>query len=330
MREATFGRRGRAAMARALGITPSTYNYYERERVPPAHLLARIAEVAGARLEWLITGRGAPFAKPAGPPPGGGARNDAGAAHLVGRLGALLAAQPRLAQPVAAFVRLLEEMADREERAPAGAKPEAVPADLIPVIGTTAAGVARFWREFGPGEREVTTIDQRAREVLGRGLTGNRLPAQVAAGPAAEGAATSEEERSAALIQMSQPDGKGVLEFIDCPFVRSRVRHPFGLRIDGDSMAPRYRDGDILLFSPDEPAREGQPAVVKLAGQIGVTCKLFVVRGDRVHLVPINERFPATEHPLEAVQWALAVLWRVVPGPLRRPGGEARPEEETR
>ena len=88
-----------------------------------------------------------------------------------------------------------------------------------------------------------------------------------------------------------------------------------GRGVDGDSMAPRCRDGDIVLLSPDEPAREGRPAVVKLKGQIGATCKLYVPHGDRLHLVPVNENYPTTEHALDAVEWALAVLWRVALAP---------------
>ncbi len=57
-RETVFGPRGRAAFARALGLSPSTYIYYEKGRVPPAEVLARAAELAGVQLQWLITGQG--------------------------------------------------------------------------------------------------------------------------------------------------------------------------------------------------------------------------------------------------------------------------------
>jgi len=310
VRLVAFGRRGRAAMAHALDVSPSTYNYYERNRVPPARLLARIAEVTGARLEWLVTGRGPQFAHPetqvtsAPDRPAGG---------LLNRLETLLGAAPRLEQPVTAFVRMLEEMAGVREPTAGGAMVPAV-AGLIPVIGGTGAGVARFWRDYAPGGTGVTTLEQRVRDVLGRAMIRDRQPAKIAPAIVGEPAPTTE-AREVALVQMTEPDGAGVVEFIDCPYVRMRTTSAFGLRVDGDSMAPRCRDGDIVLLSPDEPAREGRPAVVKLKGQIGATCKLYVPHGDRLHLVPVNENYPTTEHALDAVEWALAVLWRVALAP---------------
>jgi hypothetical protein len=187
---------------------------------------------------------------------------------------------------------------------------------LIPIVGGTAAGVARFWGEYSPGGAGVTTLEERVRQVLGTALVRDRQSAEVAPAGGAE-APPSLEGRAAALVQMSEPDRAGVVEFIDCPYVRARKETAFGLRIDGDSMVPRYRDGDVVLLSPDEPAREGQPAVVKLKGQIGATCKLYAPHGKRLHLVPVNENYPTSEHSLEEVEWALAVCWRVVIAPQR-------------
>jgi phage repressor protein C with HTH and peptisase S24 domain len=304
VRQVVYGRRGRARLAREIGVSPSTYNYYERNRVPPAGLLARIATVTKARLEWLVTGQGPMFEQ--------GTGENAIRTGLMGRLEALLGRAPRLEQPVMAFVLMLEEMAGTKA---AGAAAPAVGSGLIPVIGGTAAGVARFWREYGPGGGGVTTLAERAEQVLGRALPRGRRPAELGGEPPGSPSVdrpTADADRTCALVQVSEPDGAGLVEFVECPFVRGRARDVFGLRIDGDSMSPRFEDGDLVLVSPDEAARDGRPAVVQLAGQIGATCKVYVPRGDRVHLVPINERYPAAEHAAADVEWALAVLWRVV------------------
>ena len=58
LRADLFGDRGKSRMARELGIRPSTYDRYERDRVPPADLLVKIAEVANVTLDWLVTGTG--------------------------------------------------------------------------------------------------------------------------------------------------------------------------------------------------------------------------------------------------------------------------------
>ncbi|MCJ7776736.1 MAG: helix-turn-helix domain-containing protein, partial [Sedimentisphaerales bacterium] len=57
LREQFSGPRGKSVFAQALAISPSTYNYYERDRVPPIEVLLKICEVTGANIEWLLTGR---------------------------------------------------------------------------------------------------------------------------------------------------------------------------------------------------------------------------------------------------------------------------------
>ena len=50
------GLRGKSKFARALDISPSTYSYYENNRVPPIEILLAICELTGADLFWLLTG----------------------------------------------------------------------------------------------------------------------------------------------------------------------------------------------------------------------------------------------------------------------------------
>ena len=44
------GPRGKSLFARELGISASTYNYYEKDRVPPIETLLNICDVTGADL----------------------------------------------------------------------------------------------------------------------------------------------------------------------------------------------------------------------------------------------------------------------------------------
>jgi len=50
------GRRGQSRFAYLLGLSPSTYNYYEKGRVPPVEVLDLASKVSGAPLFWLIRG----------------------------------------------------------------------------------------------------------------------------------------------------------------------------------------------------------------------------------------------------------------------------------
>ncbi len=56
------GVKSAAQMAQLLGVEIYTYRTYERDepgknRVPPLHLLPRIAEILGVSVEWLVTGQ---------------------------------------------------------------------------------------------------------------------------------------------------------------------------------------------------------------------------------------------------------------------------------
>jgi len=55
------GARGQSHFAALLNLSPSTYNYYEKGRVPPVDVLDRAARVTGAPLLWLIRGEPADF-----------------------------------------------------------------------------------------------------------------------------------------------------------------------------------------------------------------------------------------------------------------------------
>ena len=55
------GPRGQSHFAALLNLSPSTYNYYEKGRIPPVDVLDRAAKVTGAPLLWLIRGEPADF-----------------------------------------------------------------------------------------------------------------------------------------------------------------------------------------------------------------------------------------------------------------------------
>jgi len=55
------GARGQSHFAALLHLSPSTYNYYEKGRIPPVDVLDRASRVTGAPLLWLIRGEPAEF-----------------------------------------------------------------------------------------------------------------------------------------------------------------------------------------------------------------------------------------------------------------------------
>jgi len=80
----------------------------------------------------------------------------------------------------------------------------------------------------------------------------------------------------------------------------------FAARVVGDSMAPEYREGDIVVFSPVLDVRPGMDCFVRLEPDHESTFKRIYFEtndaGDEmIRIQPINNRYPATTVPREDV-----------------------------
>jgi phage repressor protein C with HTH and peptisase S24 domain len=171
----------------------------------------------------------------------------------------------------------------------------------LPVLGRSAAGVAQFWIDKAQAEGITQLADLVARQ--GRQEHLHRATASQSDSPAGDSPVW--------LVTLRAPDESDVVEFVAAPQLKARYADAFALRIDGESMAPDIRHGDLVVLSPSAPAVDGRAAVVQLDGQIGVTCKLYRRAGRDVHLLPVNEHFPSQTFPASQVLWAFRVLARV-------------------
>lgn len=292
LREEFFGTRGRSQFARELGIGPSTYAHYETDRVPSAPLLLQASRITRTSLVWLISGDG----------PRAAADADVDRdSKVLEQIRQLLTERPELEKPLSRFV------AGLSVQSATGSHSQAAAADhrrgLIPVLGSTAAGPARYWEEL-PTIAEGPAIDRRLETLLEHVRPRDHRDAETVTRIAAHEIGTGR----VALVQYSTPDERGILEFLDAPGVKARHPAAVAWRIDGDSMSPRYSDGDFVLTSSDAPAVENQPCVARQRGQIGVNCKLFRRDGQDVLLIPINEQHPVQRVRATSLLWA----WRVI------------------
>jgi len=308
LRSMVFGERGRAAFARALGVSPSTYNYYEKGRSPPADLLARAAEVTGADLKWLLTGTGDPF------PETGAEAGDITLSHqaqeILGRLSPGSGAPHASAAAQAALRALLARM---EKVFPAGKEPwhpqtPQVKPTSVPVLGRTAAGIPAPWERFFAGQDDPRIFESLVQRLEGKTVMG-RSGAVAPADPQYE--SDGPRDSTALLVQLSAPTAEGIVEYVDLPGLGPLGPGAFALRVDGDSMSPRILDGDIVVSRRDAVSQSGQTAIVKIRGRIGVTVKLWRPEGDCVHLIPINESHQPTVLRRSEIVWASRVLWVV-------------------
>jgi len=406
------GFRGKAAFAKRLGLSPSTYDNYENGRAVPVDVLVRIADVAGVDFRWLVTGQLPEEAVPANHP-------------VIQRAAAMLSRYPRAAEPLAAFVELLSaamafpakaepphsrdagvlparpedvspaqvpadqqhvpsrpvqrgrvgrearwqdvretgkakassavvstvaelqdafrelvsqsavasyviahdvtnhDGAERPAPPPVGTLPPSLPISIvatseapspstespdrpawIPVLGRSAAGVASFW-----GPQDSTGVTRLA-DLVARHAGDVRH--QLARVELTDAAAPADDLQ---FVRIVPGDGEeaDVTEFIESPSLKTRYADAFALRIDGLSMHPDISHGDVVVVSPSAEAVNGKAAVVQLADQIGVTCKLWRRDGGQVHLIPVNDQMPPQTYPATSVVWAFRVLAKIKP-----------------
>lgn len=89
----------------------------------------------------------------------------------------------------------------------------------------------------------------------------------------------------------------GGFEYVGIDFCVSR--HVFALEIVGESMAPEFRPGDLVVIDPGLAPRPGDYVVAKLDRDDSATFKRYRERGidasgdPMIELVPINPDFPS-------------------------------------
>jgi transcriptional regulator with XRE-family HTH domain len=296
------GGRGKSKFARDLGISASTYSYYENNRVPPIEILLKICEITGADLEWLLTGRSTEKRFPSGLNNG-----------LLQKLDELLTNNPELAEPVLAFIELLCEKKGIEKEFHSKAQfAKSERPGWIPVLGRTAAGMVHFWDEtFLPEPKQaVTELDELVKKHIGKAIIGS-VDGRVSVDLQARALVDSVKRQEVSLIQISGQEPEQIVEFVQCEEIHNLFPDSFALRVDGDSMSPRINDGDIVILSPSVPAAQGQIGIARISNQIGVTCKLIRTTEQGVHLIPINERYETKVVAKKDLLWALAVLCHI-------------------
>lgn len=92
-------------------------------------------------------------------------------------------------------------------------------------------------------------------------------------------------------------------------FPRVKDENAYALEISGDSMEPVYRDGDVIIVSPNSPARRGDRVVVRTkSGEVLAK----ILKRQTVHNVELAS-FNAAHEPIvlaaEEVDWIARVVW---------------------
>jgi phage repressor protein C with HTH and peptisase S24 domain len=83
----------------------------------------------------------------------------------------------------------------------------------------------------------------------------------------------------------------------------------FALEVQGDSMEPLYRDGDVLIVSPSASIRKGDRVVVRTTGGEVTAKELKRKTGKSVELRALNAEHPDRVIPAGEIAWMARVMW---------------------
>lgn len=82
-------------------------------------------------------------------------------------------------------------------------------------------------------------------------------------------------------------------DYVRCPDLHDP--NAFAVRVVGDSMEPRFHEGDIVIFSPALDVRNGDDCFVRFTMPHETTFKrVFFERDNNIRLQPRNERYSPT------------------------------------
>jgi phage repressor protein C with HTH and peptisase S24 domain len=83
----------------------------------------------------------------------------------------------------------------------------------------------------------------------------------------------------------------------------------YALEISGESMAPVFRDGDIVVVSPAAPIRRGDRVVLRTRMGEVMAKELRRQSAKRVEVASLNPAHPDFSFDLQDVAWVHRILW---------------------
>ena len=104
------------------------------------------------------------------------------------------------------------------------------------------------------------------------------------------------------------PAGQGwdVVEFPASPGQRSGV---YALEVQGESMLPLYRDGDVLIVEPGAQVRRGDRVVVR-THEGEVMAKVLIRQTQKsIELHSLNPEHPGRSLETSQIDWIARIIW---------------------
>jgi phage repressor protein C with HTH and peptisase S24 domain len=83
----------------------------------------------------------------------------------------------------------------------------------------------------------------------------------------------------------------------------------YALQVQGDSMLPLYRNGDVLIVEPGAPTRKGDRVVVKTTAGEVMAKVLDRQTMKSIVLVSLNPDHPDRDIPTRDIEWMARIVW---------------------
>jgi phage repressor protein C with HTH and peptisase S24 domain len=83
----------------------------------------------------------------------------------------------------------------------------------------------------------------------------------------------------------------------------------YALKVQGDSMLPLYRNGDVLIVEPGAVTRKGDRVVVKTSSGEVMAKVLERQTPKSIALVSLNPDHPNRDIPMHDVEWVARIVW---------------------
>lgn len=104
------------------------------------------------------------------------------------------------------------------------------------------------------------------------------------------------------------PAGQG-WDMVEFPAATGHRAGAYALEVQGESMLPLYRDGDILIVEPGAQIRKNDRVVVKTR-EGEVMAKVLLRQSARsIELLSLNPEHPNRSFDLVDVEWIARIIW---------------------
>lgn len=104
------------------------------------------------------------------------------------------------------------------------------------------------------------------------------------------------------------PAGQG-WDVVEFPAGPERKNGVYALEVQGDSMMPLYRDGDVLIVEPGAQVRRGDRVVVKTREGEVMAKVLLRQTAKSIDLLSLNPEHPNRSFEIVDVDWIARIIW---------------------